>query len=77
MMWWSLSGTLDVCIDEEELRMPVINAPGYFVFVRIVNPETDPTPDNHISPAKRKKKGGGWVGLVDLPIWSFMGACLK
>lgn len=39
--------------------MSVGKAPESFVFVKIVNPETDPTTDSHISTTKPKKKGGG------------------
>lgn len=41
--------------------MSVVKAPESFVFVKIVNPETDPTTDSHISPTKPKKGGIEWA----------------
>lgn len=58
--------------------MSVVKALGYFVFVKIANPETDPTTDSHISPTKPKKKGGrgGLNGPCRPPYLKFYG-CLS
>lgn len=54
--------------------MSVGKAPESFVFVKIVNPETDPTTDSHISPTKPKK--GGLNGPCRPPYLKFYG-CLS
>lgn len=56
--------------------MSVGKAPESFVFVKIVNPETDPTTDSHISTTKPKKGGGGLNGPCRPPYLKFYG-CLS